>query len=111
MDEILLRAENLSKAFGENTVLKDINFTIKPGEIVGLVGENGAGKSTLMKIIFGMEVIQATGGYGGKLEFEGKEVHFSSPFEALEAGIGMRSEEHTSELQSRQYLVCRLLLE
>lgn len=93
MDEILLRAENLSKAFGENTVLKDINFTIKPGEIVGLVGENGAGKSTLMKIIFGMEVIQATGGYGGKLEFEGKEVHFSSPFEALEAGIGMVHQE------------------
>src|SRR3712207_9541112 len=91
MDEILLRAENLSKAFGENTVLKDINFTIKPGEIVGLVGENGAGKSTLMKIIFGMEVIQATGGYGGTIEFEGKEVHFSTPFEALEAGI--RSEE------------------
>lgn len=93
MDEILLRAENLSKTFGENTVLKDINFTIKPGEIVGLVGENGAGKSTLMKIIFGMEVIQATGGYGGKLEFEGKEVHFSSPFEALEAGIGMVHQE------------------
>lgn len=93
MDEILLRAENLSKAFGENTVLKDINFTIKLGEIVGLVGENGAGKSTLMKIIFGMEVIQATGGYGGKLEFEGKEVHFSSPFEALEAGIGMVHQE------------------
>lgn len=93
MDEILLRAENLSKAFGENTVLKDINFTIKPGEIVGLVGENGAGKSTLMKIIFGMEVIQATGGYGGKLEFEGKEVRFSSPFEALEAGIGMVHQE------------------
>lgn len=93
MDEILLRAENLSKAFGENTVLKDINFTIKPGEIVGLVGENGAGKSTLMKIIFGMEVIQATGGYGGKLEFEGKEVHFSSSFEALEAGIGMVHQE------------------
>lgn len=93
MEEVLLKAENLSKSFGENTVLKDINFTIKPGEIVGLVGENGAGKSTLMKIIFGMEVIQATGGYGGKIEFEGKEVHFSTPFEALEAGIGMVHQE------------------
>ena len=93
MNDILLKAENLSKSFGENVVLKDINFTIKPGEIVGLVGENGAGKSTLMKIIFGMEVIQATGGYGGRLEFEGKEVRFSSPFEALEAGIGMVHQE------------------
>ena len=45
--EILLKVENLSKAFGENVVLKDINLEVKPGEIVGLVGENGAGKSTI----------------------------------------------------------------
>lgn len=93
VEEFLLKVENLSKSFGENTVLKDINFTIKPGEIVGLVGENGAGKSTLMKIIFGMEMIQETGGYGGSITFEGKEVHFLTPFEALGAGVGMVHQE------------------
>lgn len=66
MDKVLLKIEGLSKSFGENVVLKDINLEVKPGEIVGLVGENGAGKSTLMKAIFGMPVISETGGYGGK---------------------------------------------
>ena len=42
MQKELLRMSGVSKSFGENTVLKDINFTIKEGEIVGLVGENGA---------------------------------------------------------------------
>ena len=69
MDKVLLKIEGLSKSFGENVVLKDINLEVKPGEIVGLVGENGAGKSTLMKAIFGMPVISETGGYGGKIIF------------------------------------------
>lgn len=93
MSEILLKIENLSKAFGENIVLKDINLEVKPGEIVGLVGENGAGKSTLMKCIFGMPVILETGGYGGKILFEGNEVKFNSPFDALGVGIGMVHQE------------------
>lgn len=93
MKENLLEIKNLSKSFGENIVLKDINFDIKEGEIIGLVGENGAGKSTLMKIIFGMSVIKDTGGYKGEIKVNGKVVNFSNPFEALEEGIGMVHQE------------------
>ena len=71
-NNVLLKIENLSKSFGENVVLKDINLEVEPGEIVGLVGENGAGKSTLMKAIFGMSVIHETGGYGGKIYLKEK---------------------------------------
>ena len=56
----LLEMRNIQKDFFGNQVLTDINFTLKEGEVLGLVGENGAGKSTLMKILFGMDVIKAT---------------------------------------------------
>ena len=93
MENRLLEIRNLSKSFGENTVLKDINLEIKEGEVIGLVGENGAGKSTLMKIIFGMPVIKETGGYNGEVKVNGKVVNFNSPFDALAAGIGMVHQE------------------
>ena len=93
MENTLLEIKNLSKSFGENTVLKDINLKIKEGEVIGLVGENGAGKSTLMKIIFGMPVIKETGGYNGEIKINGKTVNFNTPFDALNAGIGMVHQE------------------
>lgn len=93
MSNMLLKIEGLSKSFGDNQVLKNINLSIEEGEIVGLVGENGAGKSTLMKAIFGMPVIHETGGYGGKIIFDGVETNFKSPFDALAAGIGMVHQE------------------
>ena len=93
MENMLLEIKNLSKSFGENTVLKDINLEIKEGEVIGLVGENGAGKSTLMKIIFGMPVIKETGGYNGEVKVNGEVVNFNSPFDALAAGIGMVHQE------------------
>ncbi|CKI73963.1 ATP-binding cassette domain-containing protein [Streptococcus pneumoniae] len=42
---------NVSKHYGHSIILKDINFALNKGEIVGLVGRNGVGKSTLMKIL------------------------------------------------------------
>ena len=55
----MLKVENLSKTYRlkdrEIEALKNISFTLKPGEILGLVGKSGGGKSTLMKILRGME--------------------------------------------------------
>lgn len=93
MSETLLQLKNVGKSFGGNQVLKDVNFTIDKGEILGLVGENGAGKSTLMNIIFGMEVINNTGGFNGEIYFDGEKINFKNPTEALEAGIGMVHQE------------------
>lgn len=89
----LLQMQNIKKDFFGNQVLTDINFTLGEGEVLGLCGENGAGKSTLMKILFGMDVIRETGGYSGDILIDGKKVEFNTPFDALEAGIGMVHQE------------------
>ena len=89
----LLEMRNIKKDFFGNQVLTDINLTLRAGEVLGLVGENGAGKSTLMKILFGMDVIRETGGYGGEILLNGNPVRFSTPFDALAAGIGMVHQE------------------
>ena len=89
----LLEMRNIQKDFFGNQVLTDINLTLREGEVLGLVGENGAGKSTLMKILFGMDVIRETGGYGGDVLIHGEKVSFSTPFDALKAGIGMVHQE------------------
>ena len=52
---IVLEAENLSKAFGDNLLIENLDFKLPPGGIVGVIGPNGAGKSTLFKMILGLE--------------------------------------------------------
>lgn len=52
--ESILSIKNLSKSFGNNLVLNDINLNVHKGEIVGYIGPNGAGKSTTVKIILGL---------------------------------------------------------
>ncbi|UPU39430.1 ATP-binding cassette domain-containing protein [Erysipelothrix sp. Poltava] len=48
---MLIQISNLSKIFGDNIALDNVNLSIKEKEIVGLLGPNGAGKSTLMKCL------------------------------------------------------------
>lgn len=85
--------KEITKEFSGNKVLKEVNLSIKKGEIHGLVGENGAGKSTLMNILFGMPVIHSTGGFEGKMFFNGKEFNPKSPNDAMNIGIGMVHQE------------------
>jgi ABC-2 type transport system ATP-binding protein len=47
----VLQVNSLQKSYHKQKILNDVNLTVKPGEVVGLVGENGAGKSTLLEIL------------------------------------------------------------
>ena len=83
--EDLLSMQNITKIYENGFVAnKAVNFTIKKGEIHGLVGENGAGKTTLMKVLFGQEIPEE-----GEIFLNGKKVQIPSPLAALDYGIGM----------------------
>lgn len=67
--EPIIQLKNVSKQYGEKTVLHDVNLEIMPGQIIGYIGPNGAGKSTTVKILTG--VIQD---YGGEVLINGKDL-------------------------------------
>lgn len=92
-DKYVLKMNNISKEFYGNKVLKNVNLSVKKGEIHALMGENGAGKSTLMNILFGMPVIHNTGGFTGTIEIDGQTVDINNPQKAMELGIGMVHQE------------------
>lgn len=92
-EELVLQLQGIGKSFFGTTVLRNVNLSVKPGEIHALVGENGAGKSTLMNILFGMPVIKDTGGFEGQVVFDGNAVKMESPRQAMELGIGMVHQE------------------
>lgn len=82
--EPILRAEKLTKRFGELTANREIDIEIHAGEIHAIAGENGAGKSTLMKMLYG--VYQPT---AGNLYIDGEKMERWNPTIAREKGIGM----------------------
>ena len=86
--EYLLSIRGMCKSFGRNRVLDHINLDVKPGTIMGLMGENGAGKSTMMKCLFGTYQRDE-----GHIVLDGREVNFSGPKDALENGIAMVHQE------------------
>ena len=82
----LLTINHLSKSFGDYAALTDVNLTIEPGRIIGLLGKNGAGKTTLLKLI--CDLLTPT---DGEVLFEG-------------APIGVESKKEIAFLPERTYL-------
>ena len=78
----LVEMEGVGKAYGAIRALEGINLTVNAGEVACVLGDNGAGKSTLIKIISGLHPHTE-----GTLRVDGRERHFSSPRESLDAGI------------------------
>jgi simple sugar transport system ATP-binding protein len=83
-DSTAVRLTDIGKRFPGVIANDQVNVTVRRGTVHALVGENGAGKSTLMKILYGVQKPDS-----GTIEVDGREVSFSSPADAIAAGIGM----------------------
>lgn len=83
-DSCVLSLKGITKRFGSVLALDDASIAIRPGTVHAVLGENGAGKTTLMRVAFGL--IRPN---GGEVMVRGRTVQFSSPSDALAAGIGM----------------------
>lgn len=84
----MIEMKNISKSFGNNKVLDDVNLTLQRGEILALLGENGAGKSTLMNILGGVIPVD-----NGELSLDGTNMIFRNPADSLQAGIAFIHQE------------------
>lgn len=85
MQQAVLEMKNITKVYPNGIVAnKNVHFSVKAGEIHGLLGENGAGKSTLMKILYGIDTCEE-----GTIFINGKEVSISSPLDSITQGVGM----------------------
>ena len=81
-DTPLLQIRGMSKSFGSVQALSDVDFEVRNGEVMALVGDNGAGKTTLIKCVAGIH------GYdNGEIVFDGKRVSIHSPKDAAKLGI------------------------
>jgi D-xylose transport system ATP-binding protein len=78
----LLELRGVTKTFGSVEALTDVDFEVRAGEVMALVGDNGAGKSTLIKCIAGIHPFDS-----GRIVFEGREAHIHGPKDAARLGI------------------------
>ncbi len=83
-NETILTMRHISKGFAGVQALKDVQLTLRKGEIHALMGENGAGKSTLMKCMIGVYTADE-----GEIIYKGKNVNFASVLDAQKEGISM----------------------
>jgi branched-chain amino acid transport system ATP-binding protein len=80
---VLIEGKKLSKAFGGLTAVKEVDFHLSEGEIVGLIGPNGAGKTTLFNLVTGIFPPDT-----GTLSFRGETLLERKPYEICRLGIG-----------------------
>ena len=78
----ILELRGISKSFGSVQALTDVDFEVRDGEVMALVGDNGAGKSTLIKCVAGTHSPDS-----GEILFEGEPVHIHGPKDAARLGI------------------------
>ncbi|MCL2368898.1 MAG: ABC transporter ATP-binding protein [Oscillospiraceae bacterium] len=84
MSEYVLQMKNITKRFASVVANKDVNLSVKKGEVHALLGENGAGKSTLMNCLYGM-----FDSYEGEVYFDDALVKIQDSKQAISHGIGM----------------------
>lgn len=77
-----IKLVDIQKSFESNKVLKGVNLSLLPGDVMSLIGGNGAGKSTLMKIIMGIKTHDV-----GEIYIDGEKVNITTPSDALALGI------------------------
>ena len=78
----VLSVEGVHKSFGPVHALDGVDFSVRSGEVVALVGDNGAGKSTLVKVIAGIQEADS-----GRILFDGQPVTITGPTDAVRLGI------------------------
>lgn len=79
---IVMKATALVKRYGHVTALDGMDFELRAGEIVAVIGDNGAGKSSLIRALSGATIPDA-----GEIVLDGRTVHFRRPIDARHAGI------------------------
>jgi urea transport system ATP-binding protein len=79
----MLRVQNLSVAYGETLILRNVNLEIEPGKVVCLMGRNGVGKTTLLKSIMGL-----LRPLSGQIVFNARDLTRTSPDVRARAGLG-----------------------
>lgn len=87
-DKMVLRTEHLIKKYGKRTVVNDVSFDVKQGEIVGLLGPNGAGKTTSFYMTTGLVVPN-----GGKIFIDEHEITTDPVYKRARVGIGYLAQE------------------
>ena len=79
---LVMQAKGLVKRYGQVTALDGVDFELRAGEILAVIGDNGAGKSSLIKALSGATVPDE-----GEILLDGQRIHFKSPIDARKAGI------------------------